>query len=199
MAKAKKTPGKAAAKALSWLKLGALRADAAAKAVFAQTEERIGYVRTTQRLLAHKPALLLAQEGLSRAVMRDPDGSLSDRERELIALVVSSENRCQPCVFGHAAELRRITGDALWVGKVEVNHRHADLGSRERAIADYVLKITRAPGEIEEADLAPLRAAGLADTEILEAAAVAAYFNFSNRINNALGIAPNPEAYAAHR
>jgi alkylhydroperoxidase family enzyme len=39
----------------------------------------------------------------------------------------------------------------------------------------------------------------VAESEIIEAAAVAAYFNLSNRINSALGIHPNPEPFGANR
>jgi alkylhydroperoxidase family enzyme len=46
-----------------------------------------------------------------------------------------------------------------------------------------------------EEDLRPLREAGLSDEAILEAAEVAAMFNFTNRLLNALGFKPNPEYY----
>lgn len=114
-------------------------------------------------------------------------------------LVVSAENRCKPCVFGHAAALQEATGDPARVARIEVNFRHAGLSPRERALADYALKITRVPGEIEAGDLDRLRDAGLSEVQILDAAAVAAYFNFSNRLNSAIGVPPNDEAYAAHR
>ena len=82
---------------------------------------------------------------------------------------------------------------------VEVNYRRAGLSPRERALADYALKITRAAAEVEPADLQTLRDAGVDEHGILEAAAVAAYFNFSNRLNSALGVRANTEAYAANR
>jgi uncharacterized peroxidase-related enzyme len=132
-------------------------------------------------------------------VVRDSEGALSPRERELIALVVSVENRCEACVFGHAAALRQITGDAEWVATVEVNYRRAPLTARERALADYALKVTRAPAEIEPTDLQALRDAGVPEAGLLGAAAVAAYFNLSNRLNSALGIRANSQAYVAYR
>jgi uncharacterized peroxidase-related enzyme len=85
------------------------------------------------------------------------------------------------------------------VARIEVNFRHADLSARERALADYAIRITRDPGEIEPADLDKLRQAGVSEAEILDAAGVAAYFNFSNRLNSALGVPPNDEAYAVGR
>jgi uncharacterized peroxidase-related enzyme len=184
---------------ISWLDLEPPLPSPETEAIFARSQEKLGYVRNTQRVLAQFPALLVAQDAMSRALTVEFEGGLSGKERELIALVVSVQNRCEPCVFGHAAKLRQITGDPLWVGTVEVNYRRAELAPRERAIADYVLKITRAPEEIEPEELDVLRKHGLSEREIIEVAAVAAYFNFSNRINSALGVHPNPEPYEEAR
>ncbi|MEZ0215007.1 MAG: carboxymuconolactone decarboxylase family protein [Xanthobacteraceae bacterium] len=73
------------------------------------------------------------------------------------------------------------------------------LTARERAIADYAIKISRAPAETELSDVEGLRSVGLREREILEAAGVAAYFNFSNRVNSALGVHPNPEPFHLFR
>jgi uncharacterized peroxidase-related enzyme len=129
----------------SWLRLGDTPpASPHTEAIFAATRDAIGYVRHQQRVLAHKPGLLAAVTALGDAIVRDADGVLSPREPEVIALVVSAENRCEPCVFGHAAALRGQSGDAEWVATIEVNYRRATLTSRERALADYALKLTRA-------------------------------------------------------
>lgn len=64
--------------------------------------------------------------------------------------------------------------------------------SRERAIAAYTLKLTREPAAMQQADLAPLRAAGLDDAEILDCAHVAGYYAYANRIADGLGIALEP-------
>jgi uncharacterized peroxidase-related enzyme len=184
---------------VSWLRLPDAAPSPDVAAIFAATEGKLGYVRNQQRVLAHKPAVLAALTALGDAVVRDPDGALSSRERELIALVVSVENRCEACVFGHAAALREISGDAEWVGTIEVNYRRADLTARERALADFAQKVARAPAEIEPADVQALREADVPETGVLEAAAVAAYFSLTNRLNSALGIRANGQAYAAHR
>ena len=168
-------------------------------AIFAETKTKIGYIRNQQRVLSHKPGVLTALTALGDAVVRDPAGELSPRERELIALVVSVENRCEACVFGHAAALRGHSGNAEWVATIEVNYRRAGLVPRERALADFALKVTRAPAEVEPEDLQALRDAGIGEVGIIEAAAVAAYFNLSNRLNSALGIHANGEAYRANR
>jgi uncharacterized peroxidase-related enzyme len=184
----------------SWLDLPAARDDnAAVQAIFTATRAKLGYVRHQQHVLATRPAIFTALAAASAAINQDQAGLLSPFERELIALVVSAENRCEPCVFGHAAALRGISGDPELVGTIEVNYRRAGLTPRQRALANYALKVTRAPAEIEPADLDALRAADIDDAAILEAALIAAYFNLSNRVNSALGIRANAEAHAAHR
>lgn len=169
------------------------------RAHFARQRERNGAVHNSALVAAHNPAVLLAQSAFSAALFNPDGGALSPRERELIAVVVSAENRCEPCTVGHTAKLRQLTGDASWVDTLAINFRRANLDQRDRALADFALRITRASAEIEEADLAPLRAAGLDEAAIVEAATVAAYFNFSNRLTSALGIRPHAETFAAFR
>jgi uncharacterized peroxidase-related enzyme len=185
--------------AISWVDLPATAPAPEAAAILAATEARIGYARNQQHVLAHKPAILAAVTALGDAVVRDEAGVLSPRERELIALVVSVENRCEACVFAHAAALRGHSGDAEWVATIEVNYRRAELSARERALADYALALTRAPAEVEPAQLDTLRGVGLSELGIVEAAAVSAYFNLTNRLNSGLGIRANSQAYRASR
>jgi uncharacterized peroxidase-related enzyme len=184
---------------ISWLKLGSATVEADIQAIFDRTQQRFDHVRNAQRVTAHRPLLALAQDQLSKAVQFAPDTGITPFERELLAIVVSAENRCEPCLFAHAAILREITGDPVFVGRIEVNYRHVELSPRQRALADYAVKVTRSSWEIAPSDLDDLRKAGMSELEIIDAAAVIAYFNFSNRINNALGISPNAEAYHAHR
>ncbi len=66
------------------------------------------------------------------------------------------------------------------------------LPPRERALVDYALKLTRAPGEMSAADVEALHRSGLSDAAIHDAAAVTAYFNFVNRIALGLGVELEP-------
>jgi uncharacterized peroxidase-related enzyme len=59
---------------------------------------------------------------------------------------------------------------------------------RERALLDYALALTRDPAALRETDLAPMRAAGLTDAEILDANQVTAYFAYVNRVVDGLGV-----------
>lgn len=73
------------------------------------------------------------------------------------------------------------------------DYRQAQLSDRQRALCEYAEKLTRTPWEMSAADLNPLRAVGFSDRGILDAVEVIAYFNYINRVADALGIDPEPE------
>ena len=64
---------------------------------------------------------------------------------------------------------------------------------------DFAVAMTHDSYKMEEEDLAPLRAEGLSDEGIAEVAQVAAMFNFTNRMANALGWRPNEHYYSDFR
>lgn len=127
------------------------------------------------------------------------DGSLSKAEREMIAVLVSSINRCFYCLVAHGAALREVTGDPILAEAIAFNYRAADLSPRHRAILDFAAKLTTDPASMDEPDREALRAAGCDDRTILEVAEVAGFFNMSNRIAAATGMLPNPEYHALAR
>lgn len=68
------------------------------------------------------------------------------------------------------------------------DHRRAEVPDADRAMLDYVLKLTRTPGEMVEADAASLRDQGFDDRGIHDICSIAAYFAFVNRIADGLGV-----------
>ncbi len=76
---------------------------------------------------------------------------------------------------------------------IQWDYRKAELTDRERALCDYAQKLSDAPGGIGPADLEPLRAVGLSDPEIHDAVQVISYFNYINRVADALGTDLEPE------
>ncbi len=65
----------------------------------------------------------------------------------------------------------------------------APLEARQRALVDYALKLTSRPQQMTESDVVSLRAAGIPDAGIHDAAVITAYFNFVNRVAQGLGVA----------
>ena len=87
----------------------------------------------------------------------------------------------------HGAALTRESGRAELAEAVASGH-HQELDARVRALCGYALKLTLRPWSVTEADLAPLRAAGLSDPDIVDANQVVAYFNYVNRVVDGLGV-----------
>jgi uncharacterized peroxidase-related enzyme len=64
----------------------------------------------------------------------------------------------------------------------------ADITDAERAMLEYVVKLTRFPGQMVERDVALLRSHGFDDRGIHDICSIAAYFAFVNRIADGLGV-----------
>jgi uncharacterized peroxidase-related enzyme len=60
-------------------------------------------------------------------------------------------------------------------------------------MCDYAVKLTATPQKVGAADLAPLRAVGLSDTDLHDLVQVIAYFNYITRVADGLGTDPEPE------
>ena len=65
-------------------------------------------------------------------------------------------------------------------------------------MAKFAERVTRTPAATRAQDIETLRHHGLTDRDILDAAEVIAYFNYINRIADALGIEPEPEMKPAY-
>lgn len=68
------------------------------------------------------------------------------------------------------------------------DYRKADLQAADLAMLDYAVKLTRAPGDMTEADISSLRAQGFDDRAIHDICAITAYYAFVNRIADGLGV-----------
>ncbi|MFL5214695.1 MAG: peroxidase-related enzyme [Microvirga sp.] len=168
------------------------------QAYFAKCDEKIGFVPNVLRAYAHDNQKLEAFAALYNDLMLAPSG-LSKLEREMIAVVVSSQNRCYYCLTAHGAAVRQLSGDPVLAEMLVQNYRAAELGSRHRAMLDFAVKLTDAPSTVEEPDRARLRSAGFSDRDIWDVAAVASFFNMSNRMASAVDMRPNREYHGQAR
>lgn len=73
------------------------------------------------------------------------------------------------------------------------DYRAADLEPKLRLLLDVAVQITLDVHTVNEKSIAELRAAGWDDTAILEAVEVIGFFNYYNRMVDALGVEPEPE------
>jgi uncharacterized peroxidase-related enzyme len=128
----------------------------------------------------------------------EKDGGLSKVEREMIVVATSAANRCPYCVVAHGA-LVRIYGKApLVADQIAVNHREADITSRQKAILEFALKVCRSD-DLEDDDFERLKGHGLGDEDIWDVGAISAFFGLSNRMASLTGMWPNEEFYLMGR
>src|SRR6056297_1815776 len=143
--------------------------------------DKLGMVPNVLKAHAFDIAKLDAFSGLYNELML-ADSGLSKLEREMIAVAVSSENRCYYCLTAHGAAVRQLSGRPELGEQLVMNFRAADLDDRQRAMLEFAEKLTDAPDAMEEADRAALRDAGFSDRGIWDIAAVAAFFAMTNRL-----------------
>ncbi|MCF8480348.1 MAG: peroxidase-related enzyme [Rhodospirillum sp.] len=167
-------------------------------AYFAKCEEKLGMVPNVLRAYAKRPDKLRNFVQTYNTLMLSPSG-LSKLEREMVAVVVSSANRCYYCLVAHGQAVRALSGDAQLGEMLVLNHRVANLPPRERAIVDFAWKLTTEPMDVGEKDREILRAQGLTDADIFDLADVAAFFNYTNRVAHATEMMPNPEYHGKDR
>jgi len=161
--------------------------------LFAKARERLGFVPNVLRVWSFRPERLRLWWAHYQALMKEPTENLGTAERELIAVVVSSANRCMYCLSSHGAALRAALEDPIQGERVAYDWRRAGLDDRQSAIAAYAEKLTVAPLDVGEADLQALLAVGLTLEEAWDVAEIASMFNFTNRMAMATAMLPNDE------
>ena len=168
------------------------------QAMFDKCVQKFGFAPNVLRAYAHDNAKLSAFATFYNGLMLAPSG-LSKLEREMIAVAVSSQNHCFYCLVAHGAAVRVLSGQAELGDMLAANYRLANLPARQRAMLDFAVKVATASHEIGEADREALRAAGFADRDIWDIAAVAGFFAMSNRMASAVDLRPNAEYFAMGR
>jgi uncharacterized peroxidase-related enzyme len=146
------------------------------------------------RTLVNDPGSLGQRGALFTKVMYAPRG-LPRAERELATAVVSIVNGCIYCTSVHARRYVELKGPkAAMRALLEEGVGAGGLDARQQAIVDYSAKLTATPQAMSAADLAPLRAAGMSDLEILDLIHAIAMFANANRLMQSLGRSVPPEA-----
>jgi uncharacterized peroxidase-related enzyme len=87
--------------------------------------------------------------------------------------------------------VRQLSGDPPLGELMAMNYRAARLSKRERAMLDFAVKLTAEPWLVEEEDREGLRRVGFSERDIWDIAAVAGFFNMSNRVASATDMRPN--------
>lgn len=161
-------------------------------------DEKLGLVPNVLKAYAFDMEKLRAFSAMYNELMLG-DSGLSKLEREMIAVVVSSINRCWYCQVAHGAAVRALSGNPQQGEAMVMNWRMADLDDRQHAMLGFAEKVAKASSEITEADRNALRQAGFSDRDIWDIAATVGFFSMSNRMASAVGMQPNVEYHAQNR
>lgn len=137
-------------------------------------------------------------------------GSLSVKFKEAVMTALAEINRCDYCVSFHATSMKAAGAtDEQVQAALRFDPQGIGLSNKEQALFEYALKANGDPHGITPDDLAPLRAVGATDAEIVEALETVNTGNAFNLINGALNVGADDflggylkergEAWAAER
>lgn len=165
---------------------------------FQKCRDKLGFVPNVLKAWLLRPEKLRNFVRLYDELMLGASG-LSKLEREMIAVAVSSWNRCYYCLVAHGAAVRKISGDAQLGEMLAFNHRVAELPARQRTMLDFAQVLTEAPHLVGEEHRAGLREVGFSDADIFDIAEVASFFNYTNRVAHGIDMMPNAEYHGVGR
>ena len=163
-------------------------------------EEKLGMVPNVLRAFSGNLEKFHAFTAYYNKLMLDEvNCNLTLLEREMIAVVVSSANRCYYCLVAHGQAVRKISGDPQLGEMMVMNYRVADLDKRTRTMLDFAWKLTTTPHDINENDRELLRHVNFSDQDIFDICDTTAFFNYTNRMAHGLDMMPNIEYHNKNR
>lgn len=161
-------------------------------------QEKLGMIPNVLRAYSQNIAQLEAFTRLYNEMMLG-ESELSKLEREMVAVVVSSENKCFYCLVAHGAAVRKYSGDPVLGEYLVMNYRSASLSPRHRAMLDFASALTRTPATVTESDIDALRQARFSDRAIWDLSNVIGFYNMTNRVAIVSDMKPNSEYHTQDR
>jgi uncharacterized peroxidase-related enzyme len=158
---------------------------------YSEIEERYGFeeIPGILKCFSARPDVLWNYVPFAESLVLDP-GHLSDRERMLVATLVSAVNESSHCTDMHGYLLKEAGGDPAVPIAFARGETPDDLEPKDKALLEFARMITLGAQRITPADVDRVRQAGWSDEQIAEATLTAAYMNMMNRLANAFGVPP---------
>jgi uncharacterized peroxidase-related enzyme len=162
-----------------------------------------GTVDNVMRAHSLRPHTMVGHLKLYRSVLHHPENSLPLWFLEAVGVYTSLLNECVYSYTHHFANMQRLLEDPQRSKIIEEALRdqmpEMAFTGKELALIRYTGKLTLIPGKICEQDLLDAREAGASDGEILEVNQVCAYFCYSNRTLNGLGVQLGEDAIGFYK
>jgi uncharacterized peroxidase-related enzyme len=162
------------------------------KAMYEKVKTPHGTVDNVMRVHSLRPHTMDGHVTLYRSVLHNPSNSLPLAFLECVAVATSLVNECDYSFSHHWRNAQRLLNNDDHANRILAALRSDKpedaFSGKELALIRYAQKLTRAPGQMRREDVDTCREAGADDGEILEVNQVCAYFNYSNRLLNGLGV-----------
>ena len=153
-------------------------------------QQKLGFIPNVLAAFAKFPKQFEGFTKLYNALMLGESG-LTKLEREMIAVMVSSENHCFYCLVAHGSAVRELSNDPQLGERIAANFRSAELPIKQEELLNFTKKLTKDPSEIGENDRKKLRDVGYTDRDIWDISAIVGLFNMTNRLASATEMEPN--------
>ena len=151
-----------------------------------------GTVDNVMKVHSLRPQTMHGHVALYRSVLHHPDITLPLWFLEVVASYVSIKNDCEYSLSHHFMNVRRLLDDQQQCDAIlqslNAGSPEDEFEGKQLELLRYAEKLTTDVSRMEAPDIETLRQCDCTDGEILEVNQVAAYFNYSNRVLNGLGV-----------
>jgi len=169
------------------------------KEIYDQLIESRGKLAEVHKIQSLNPKTIMSHMELYMDIMYSKS-PLSRAQREMMAVVVSRENKCPYCIRHHAEALDRYWKDEERLDQLITGKDRSIMDETEFLLASLAKELTLHPSSEQiENIIEALKVKGLEDRAILDATLVIAYFNFVNRIVLGLGAELEEDAGKGYR
>ncbi|PWC32903.1 peroxidase-related enzyme [Azospirillum sp. TSO35-2] len=149
-----------------------------ARPLLQAVQKQIGRVPNVFGTIANSPAALEGYLAMSGALAK---GTLPAATRERIALAIAQVNHCGYCLSAHTFFGKNAA--KLDDGEIAANRHGASNDPKADAAVRFAVKVARERGDLSEADVEAVRAAGYTDGELVEIVQYVALNSFTNYFN----------------
>ena len=160
--------------------------------IFNKARTPHGTLDNVMRVHSLRPETMLGHLTLYQSVLHSKDLTLPMWFLEVIACYVSLINKCNYSFTHHWDNAEKLIDNSRHAQNVRNALEKDILGDvfkvKELELLGYAKKLTSSVQSMQETDIINLQKAGITDGEILEVNQVVAYFNYSNRLLNGLGV-----------
>jgi len=152
------------------------------KTIYDNLLEKRGQIAEVHKIQSLRPESIVKHMDLYMEIMF-AKSDLSRSQREMMAVVVSAENKCAYCVKHHGSALNKYWKNDEKVDQLSDDFSVLNLSAIDQQLCKLALNLTADPSSDKCQNInRRLLKSGLSDAAFLDATLVIAYFNFVNRI-----------------